>query len=163
NELVGFEKGDHGRHRLLAESGTAGELAHSQSVLLEQGHEDGGVAGAHIAPAGAAETLLQELVPALRGFGQRDAEVVSIHYLVLYQTILRSRWLSRRAGPGSNLYAMRRPWPALPRTNLARGLIRADGWERERDAGAALRSVLSPDPAAVCFDEPTRFREPEYG
>src|SRR5262249_17954534 len=141
----------------------AGELAHSQSVLLEQGHEDRAVAGAHIAPAGAAETLLQELVPALRGLGQQEAEIVSIHYLVLYQTILPNPWLSRRAGPGANLYGMRRPWPALPRTNLARGLIRADGWERERDACAALRAVLSPDPAAVCFDEPTRYREPESG
>jgi hypothetical protein len=66
--------------------GPARELAHPQAVLLEQRHENRAVARPHLPPAGGAETGVQLLVPALGRLGEQEAEVVSIHKLVLYQT-----------------------------------------------------------------------------
>src|SRR6516165_12840400 len=58
DQLLAFEQAHHGRHRLFAEAGAAGELAHPQPVLFEKWDEDGAVAWAHVVPAGGAEALL---------------------------------------------------------------------------------------------------------
>src|SRR5262249_30723565 len=79
HELLAFEQAHHRRHRLLAQSGPTGELAHAQAVLFEQRHQDRAVARAYLAPPRGAEALAQQLVPALRGLGEKEAEVVSIH------------------------------------------------------------------------------------
>src|SRR5206468_11223733 len=73
--------------------GLARELAHPQAVLFEQRHENRAVARPHVAPAGCAETVVQLLVPALGGLGEQEAEIVSIHKLVLYQT--KACWAPR--------------------------------------------------------------------
>ena len=79
HQLLALEQPHHRRHRLLAEPGTAGELAHPQPVLLEQRHQNRAVTRPHLAPAGGAEPLPQQLVPALCCLGEQEAEVVPIH------------------------------------------------------------------------------------
>src|SRR5262249_8136314 len=55
--------------------------------------QDRSVAGAHLSPTGGTEALCQQLVPALHGLGEQEAEIVSIHTLVLYQTICWLRFI----------------------------------------------------------------------
>ena len=79
HELLAFEQAHHRRHRLLAQPRPERELSHPQAVLFEQRHQDRAVTRPHLAPAGSAKPLLQELVPALGRLGEQEAEVVPIH------------------------------------------------------------------------------------
>src|SRR5207244_9141698 len=83
------------RHRLLAQPCPACELAHAQAVLFEQRHQDRAVARPHLAPAGGAEPLLQELVPALRRLGEQKAEIVPIHGSSYIRLVLLSPLVRR--------------------------------------------------------------------
>src|SRR4029453_6567685 len=81
HEPFAFEQPHHRRHRLLA------QMRPARKPRPPRGGEGGGaVARPHVAPTGGAETVVQLLVPALGRLGEQEAEVVSIHNLVLYQT-----------------------------------------------------------------------------
>jgi hypothetical protein len=76
NEAVALEQADHRRHRLLAQPGAGGELAHPQAVLLEEGDEQRAVRRTDLREARVAEPLGQQLVPALRRLREQEAEVL---------------------------------------------------------------------------------------
>jgi hypothetical protein len=77
NEAVALEQADHRRHRLLAQPGSGGELAHAQAVLLEEGNEQRSVRRPHVGVTLAGEALGQQLVPALGGFREQEADVAA--------------------------------------------------------------------------------------
>jgi hypothetical protein len=77
NEAVALQQAHHRGHRLLAEHGSGGELAHAQTVLLEEGNEQRPVRRPHVGVALAGEALGQQPVPALGGLGEQEPEVVA--------------------------------------------------------------------------------------
>ena len=78
HETGRFHEPDERGHRLLGESRPHGERTHPQPVLLEERQQHRSVCRTHVGVAVVPESLVEELVPALRCLGEEVAEVVPI-------------------------------------------------------------------------------------
>src|SRR5919109_4053754 len=75
-ESVTLQPAHHLRHRLLAQVCPLRELAHSQTIVFEEGQQGRPVRRADVSVAGRGEALTEELVPPLHRLGEQEAKVV---------------------------------------------------------------------------------------
>jgi hypothetical protein len=76
NESSTLDQLDHRGHRLLREARAPRQLGHPEAVLFEEWYEHGPERWPHLWKTACAETLCEQLVPALRRLRQLKAEVL---------------------------------------------------------------------------------------
>src|SRR5205823_10955217 len=78
HQAVALAEANQRGHRLLGEPGSLGDLAHPQSVLLEQRQQHRAVGRAHLAETTLGEALREQLVPVLGRLRQQEAEIACV-------------------------------------------------------------------------------------